>query len=84
MTDFAADTAMVRSNLPNLPGSAEKLQYFPFLSRRIVELEVEIMSTVTEELKEVKKRLEKQTAHFKELQKDRTHTEYILLTMSRL
>ena len=30
------------------------------------------MSTVTEELKELKKRLEKQTAHFKELQKERT------------
>jgi chromosome segregation ATPase len=28
------------------------------------------MSTVTEELKEIKKRLEKQTAHFKELQKE--------------
>jgi len=30
------------------------------------------MSGVADELKEIKKRLEKQTAHFKELQKERT------------
>ena len=37
------------------------------------------MSTVTEELKEVKKRLEKQTAHFKELLKERMAISYIYL-----
>lgn len=39
------------------------------------------MSSVAEELSEVKKRYEKQSAHFKELQKERTFFAEILISI---